>query len=163
MSSQNMAVTANIRLRTIFRKTSSLMKCAVQSPVLLLYLAQRQLSCEPLKLLQVAKCSLLPQSAQNTKPENIPCRSAFVGRRLFSLNSCTRSKTASSTIASWVLWKIACCSFVVGIRFFSLWDLEQLLKFTVCPQQSMRSKMPTIVLSFQLYGLSGKAFPFFFA
>ena len=69
------------------------------------------MSCEPSKLLQVAKCSLLPQSAQNTKPENIPCRSAFVGRRLFALNSCTRSKTASSTIASCVLRKIACCSF----------------------------------------------------
>ena len=59
----------------------------------------------------MAKCSLLPQSAQNTKPENIPCRSAFVGRRLFALTSCTRSKTASSTIASCVLRKIACCSF----------------------------------------------------
>ena len=63
-----------------------------------------------IKLLQVAKCSLLPQSAQNTKLENIPCRSVFVGRRLCALNSCTRSKTASSTIVSWVLRKIACFS-----------------------------------------------------
>ncbi len=30
--------------------------------------------------LQRAKCSLFPQSAQYTKPENNPCLSAFVGR-----------------------------------------------------------------------------------
>lgn len=54
----------------------------------------------------VAKCSLLPQSAHYSKPENSPCRSAcLAGRHLFSRNSYTRAKTCSSIMAGWVLEK----------------------------------------------------------
>lgn len=110
----------------------------------------------------MAKCNLLPQSAQNTKPENKPCRSAFVGRRLFACNSCTRSKTASSTIASWVLQRIACCSFGGGNMLFQLVGFGiafEIVRMSAVVHTLQNAGNAVFVPMVRIFG---KRFPFFF-
>ena len=52
---------------------------------------QAALNNEVIGLEDWVATSLLPQSAQTTKPENSPCRSALVMRRLCWRSSCTLS------------------------------------------------------------------------